>query len=99
MRSHKNILTRLAVVPVLLAITIWHVWTGLRNNEHRRSFLATGAIFVLSYAGLAVSFYPHLVPPSLRIPEAATPNKSLLFQLVDAVFLISMILAYTAYSY
>ena len=87
------------MVPILLANAIWHLWTGLRNNEHWRPFLKTGAIFVLSNTGLDVSFYPNLVPPSLSVPEGATSNSSLPFQLVDAVIRISMILAYTAYSY
>lgn len=88
-----------AVVPVLMALAIWQLWSGLRNNDHLRPFLATVSIFVLSYAGLGVSFYPNLVPPSLSIAEAAAPDSSLQFLLVGAVFLIPMILAYTAYSY
>lgn len=88
-----------AVVPILLALSIWQLWTGLRNHDHLRPFLATVAIFVLSYAGLGVSFYPNLVPPSLTIAEAAAPDSSLIFLLVGALVLIPMILAYTAYSY
>jgi len=88
-----------AIVPILLALAIWQLWTGLRNGGHRRPFLATVSIFVLSYAGLGVSFYPNLVPPALSIAEAAAPESSLLFLLVGAVVLIPMILAYTAYSY
>ena len=88
-----------AMVPILLALAVWQLWTGLRNHDPMRPFLATVAIFVLSYAGLGVSFYPNLVPPSLTIAEAAAPDSSLLFLLVGAVILIPMILAYTAYSY
>ncbi len=88
-----------AIVPILLALAVWQLWTGLRNEDHLRPFLATVAIFVLSYAGLGVSFYPNLVPPALTIAEAAAPESSLLFLLVGAAVLIPMILAYTAYSY
>ncbi|MFN3844267.1 MAG: cytochrome d ubiquinol oxidase subunit II [Paracoccaceae bacterium] len=88
-----------AVVPILMALAIWQLWTGLRNEDHLRPFLATVTIFVLSFAGLGVSFYPNLVPPSLTIAEAAAPDNSLIFLLVGAVVLIPMILAYTAYSY
>ncbi len=51
------------------------LWTGLRNRDHLRPFLATVAIFVLSFAGLGVSFYPNLVPPALTIAEAAAPDE------------------------
>ena len=88
-----------AVVPVLLAVAVWQLWLGLRNEDDLRPFLATVAIFVLSYSGLGVSFYPNLVPPSLSIAEAAAPDVSLRFLLIGAVVLIPMILTYTAYSY
>lgn len=88
-----------AIVPILLALAVWQLWTGLRDRDDMRPFLATVAIFVLSYAGLGVSFYPHLVPPGLTIAEAAAPDSSLRFILVGAAVLIPMILAYTAYSY
>ena len=87
------------VVPVLLALAIWQLWVGLRNKDPMRPFLATVALFVLSYVGLGVSFYPNLIPPDLSIAEAAAPASSLRFLLVGAVVLIPMILAYTAYSY
>jgi cytochrome bd ubiquinol oxidase subunit II len=88
-----------AIVPLLLALAVWQLWLGLRNHDHLRPFMATVAIFVLSYVGLGVSFYPNLLPPSLTIAEAAAPDSSLKFLLVGAVVLIPMILAYTAYSY
>ena len=88
-----------AVVPVLLALAIWQLWAGLRNKDHLRPFLATVAMFVLSYAGLGVSFYPNLVPPTLTIAQAAAPDSSLRFLLVGAALLIPMILSYSGYSY
>lgn len=88
-----------AIVPLLLALAVWQLWKGLRDQDHLRPFLATVAIFVLSYAGLVVSFYPNLVPPSLTIAAAAAPDRSLKFLLVGALILVPMILAYTAFSY
>ena len=88
-----------AIVPLLMAIATWHLWRGLKEENHLRPFLATVSIFVLSYVGLGVSFYPNLVPPSITINAAAAPDSSLLFLLVGSVVLIPMILVYTAYSY
>ncbi|MDD9926705.1 MAG: cytochrome d ubiquinol oxidase subunit II, partial [Rhodospirillaceae bacterium] len=51
------------------------------------------------FAGIGISFYPYMVPPSLTIWQAAAPSESLSFLLVGAVVLVPMILAYTAYSY
>ena len=88
-----------AVVPILVAAAAWGLWTGLRDGRALRPLLSTMAMFVLSYVGLGVSFYPNIVPPGLTIAEAAAPDKSLAFLLVGASVLIPMILAYTAYSY
>jgi cytochrome d ubiquinol oxidase subunit II len=88
-----------AVVPVLLALAIFQLWKGLRDGDALRPFVATVAIFVLSFAGLGVSFYPHIVPPALTIAEAAAPDTSLRFLLAGAVVLVPMILGYTGYSY
>ena len=40
-----------------------------------------------------------IVPPSLTIAEAAAPDASLKFILVGTLFLLPIILAYTAYAY
>ena len=63
------------------------------------AFLAAIALFVLSYIGLGISFYPYIVPPSITIWSAAAPDTSLKFLLVGAVVLVPLILAYTAWSY
>ena len=56
-------------------------------------------MFVLSFIGLGISFYPYIVPPGLTIAEAAAPDESLWFLLAGAAVLVPMILAYTAYAY
>ena len=56
-------------------------------------------LFVLSFIGIGISFYPYMVPPSITIWQAAAPDASLLFLLVGAVVLVPLILAYTAYAY
>lgn len=87
------------IVPALVAVAAWSLWTGLRGGATARPFLSVVALFVLSFTGLGISFYPNIVPPALTIQEAAAPDSSLLFLLVGAVILIPTILAYTAYSY
>jgi cytochrome d ubiquinol oxidase subunit II len=63
------------------------------------AFLSAQGLFVLSYVGLLISFFPYIVPPVFTLWEAAAPDKSLKFLLAGAVVLIPMILAYTAYAY
>jgi cytochrome bd ubiquinol oxidase subunit II len=88
-----------AIVPLLIAACAYYLYTGLRDKNDYRPFLASLGLFVLCFIGIGISFYPYIVPPSLTIWEAAAPDKSLKFLLVGAVVLLPMILAYTAYSY
>jgi cytochrome bd ubiquinol oxidase subunit II len=86
-------------VPIMVLAAAWALWTGLRDDRAGRAFLATLAIFALSFAGLGISFFPNIVPPGLTIAAAAAPDSSLKFLLVGASVLIPLILSYTAYSY
>jgi len=89
----------LAPVPILVAATIWALLRSLSRRHDVRPFLMSLALFVLSFAGLAISVYPYIVPPSVKIRDAAAPPESLSFLLVGAVVLLPIILGYTAYAY
>jgi cytochrome d ubiquinol oxidase subunit II len=54
---------------------------------------------MLRYAGLAISIWPMIVPPSISIWEAAAPPASQRFLLVGAVLLIPLILGCNSFSY
>jgi cytochrome d ubiquinol oxidase subunit II len=88
-----------AIVPLLVLVCVYGLYTGLRDKRDYRPFLSSLGLFVLCFVGLGISFYPYIVPPSLSIWDAAAPDKSLGFLLVGALVLMPLILAYTAYSY
>jgi len=88
-----------AVVPFLLALSAFALWHGLTHDKHLQPFLAALAMFVLSFIGIGISFYPYIVPGALTIHQAAAPDSSLAFLLVGAVVLVPIILIYTGYAY
>jgi cytochrome d ubiquinol oxidase subunit II len=88
-----------AFVPLLVAICAVGLWFGLKNKRDILPFLAALGLFVVSFIGLGISFFPYIVPGALTIHEAAAPDVSLGFLLVGAVVLIPTILAYTGYAY
>jgi cytochrome d ubiquinol oxidase subunit II len=88
-----------APVPILVALATFSLFQSLATGKEVRPFLSALAIFVLSFAGLGITFYPDIIPPNVTIWEAAAPDSSLIFLLVGASVLIPLILAYTAYSY
>ncbi len=86
-------------VPALVFACAVALYVGLRDRHELTPFIASLGLFILSFIGLCVSFYPHIVPSTVTLWEAAAPPNSLRFLLAGAAFLLPVILAYTAYSY
>ncbi|RAU18297.1 cytochrome BD ubiquinol oxidase subunit II [Nitrincola tibetensis] len=62
-------------------------------------FFICKVIFVCSFAGLALSFYPFVVPNQMTLYEAASSKESLTIIFFGAVIVIPIIAAYTAVAY
>ncbi len=87
------------LMPAAVLASAFLLFRGLKNGHDAQPFFASLSLFVLCFAGIGISFYPNIVPPSLTIVDAAAPDSSLRFALVGTVILVPMILAYTAYAY
>lgn len=86
-------------VPVVTAIVAFLLWRAIdRNARYRAFFLAIG-LFLLGYLGLAVSLFPHIVPPGVTIWQAANTPSSQMFTLVGFAFALPATLIYTGYAY
>ena len=86
-------------VPILVLLCAWSLFRGLSLRHDYTPFFSAIGLFLLSYIGLGISLYPHVVPPSITIWEAAAPNSSLAFVLIGAAILVPIILIYTAQAY
>jgi cytochrome d ubiquinol oxidase subunit II len=86
-------------VPILVMLIAWQFWQGLSNRSHIKPFLCALGVFLLCFVGLGISMYPYIVPPSITLWEAAAPPESQAFLLIGALFLVPIILCYTAYAY
>jgi cytochrome d ubiquinol oxidase subunit II len=86
-------------VPVLTGGIALACWRWLQRGHDRRPFFAAVALFLLGYAGLVISWFPYLVPPSLTIWDAAAAPASQMFMLVGTLVLLPLILGYTAFLY
>lgn len=62
-------------------------------------FLGIALLFVISFIGLAYSYFPYVVPYQLLATDAASAASSLRFILVGVVIVLPLILAYTVFSY
>lgn len=62
-------------------------------------FVAAITLFALGFFGMAYSFYPYVVPEQLTIYEAASAPESLFIILIGTLFVLPMILGYSALAF
>jgi cytochrome d ubiquinol oxidase subunit II len=89
----------LSPVPLVTAFIVYRFWRAVTDRREVQPFVWSMALFLVSYLGLAISLWPHIVPPSITLWEAASPPESQVFLLVGMMFLIPTIIAYTVYNY
>ncbi|QDY70854.1 cytochrome d ubiquinol oxidase subunit II [Qingshengfaniella alkalisoli] len=89
-----------APVPIAVALLIYALARSLTEGESDwRPFLLVLALFLLCFIGLGISMWPWVIPTQLSIWDAATARKSQIFMLVGVLFILPIILGYTAYAY
>ncbi|MQM40145.1 hypothetical protein KBTX_04193 [wastewater metagenome] len=54
---------------------------------------------MFTYLSLLVSKWPYVVPPAFTFREAASAPESQLFLLIGVLFVIPIVLTYTAWTY
>lgn len=86
-------------VPLLVGLIGWQFLRSIDRRSEVMPFVLALGLFLLSYIGLGISFWPMIVPPSITIWDAATHPSSQRFLLVGAAVLVPIILIYTAYVY
>jgi cytochrome bd ubiquinol oxidase subunit II len=89
----------LAPVPLITAGLIWYVWRSLNDRSEFGPFLGALGLFVMSYIGIAISLWPMIVPGHFTLQQAAASPSTQAFLLIGTLFLLPVILVYTAWSY
>ncbi|MEX0382754.1 cytochrome d ubiquinol oxidase subunit II [Spiribacter roseus] len=75
------------------------VMRAVRRRDEGIPFVATMGLFVFTYLGLLASKWPYVVPPDYTLYDAASAPESQAFLLVGVLFVIPVVLAYTAWTY
>ncbi len=89
----------LAPVPLITAGLIWYVWQSLNDRSEYAPFFTALGLFVMSYIGIAISLWPMIVPGHFTLEQAAASPSTQAFLLIGTLFLLPVILVYTAWSY
>ncbi|MCG6119235.1 MAG: cytochrome d ubiquinol oxidase subunit II [Blastomonas sp.] len=88
-----------AQVPVLVALISFLLLRALQKRRDYAPFLLTLALFLLGMIGLGISMFPYVVPDEITIWDAATHPSSQMFMLVGTLFIVPLIIGYTAWAY
>jgi cytochrome d ubiquinol oxidase subunit II len=102
--SFPNIVL-LAPIPVITAALVVFMEVLLRQLPKPNDrwcwvpFVTTIGIFILCFHGLAYSFYPYIVPDSLKIIDAASSPEALKIILVGALIVLPVLFGYTFVAY
>jgi cytochrome d ubiquinol oxidase subunit II len=96
--SWPNILF-LSPVPFITALIALAEWYALTHDYELLPFLAGIGLFLMSYIGIAISLWPMIVPYHYTLWQAASSESTQAFLLIGTLFLLPIILMYTAWSY
>lgn len=92
-------LSLLWLLPVLAMYCSWVIYSSLKQKREGMPFVATMGLFLFTYLGLLGSKWPYMVPPDYTLWDAASDYSSQLFLLLGFLFVIPIVLAYTAWTY
>lgn len=86
-------------VPLLVVLTGWWLWRAISSQDTALPFVFVLALVFLGYSGLGISLWPTIIPPDTTIWQVDAPAQSQGFALVGTLFILPIILIYTAWSY
>ena len=87
------------IFPFLTVVTATWLFRALKNQAEAAPFIGSLILFALFYLGLLITQWPYAVPPDHTFWDAASDSGSQLFLLIGVMFLIPVILGYTAWTY
>ena len=89
----------LAPVPIITALIAFAEWYALARHHELVPFLGAIGLFLMSFIGIAISLWPMIVPYHYTLWQAASSESTQAFLLIGTLFLLPIILMYTAWSY
>ncbi len=89
----------LSPVPIITALIAIGEWYALDRRHELTPFLGAIGLFLMSFIGIAISLWPMIVPYHYTLWQAASSESTQAFLLIGTLFMLPIILMYTAWSY
>ncbi len=88
-----------ALLPLLAIGSFVMLLRTLKKRREVAPFVWTLLIFLFSFAGLALTWYPDIIPGQVSIDQAAASTSTLVFMLLGIAPLIPVMITYNVYQY
>ncbi len=89
----------LSPVPIITALIAIGEWYALERRHELTPFLGAIGLFLMSFIGIAISLWPMIVPYHYSLWQAASSESTQAFLLIGTLFMLPIVLMYTAWSY
>ena len=87
------------ILPALSLLCAWKIFSAVSKRQEGMPFVATMGLFIFTYLGLIASRWPYVVPPDYTLWDASSAYSSQLFLLLGLLFVVPVVLMYTAWTY
>lgn len=94
-----NGISAIWLLPLLAVLCAGWILRSVKQRRDGSPFVATMGMFLFTYLGLLASKFPYVVPPNYTLWDAASAHSSQLFLLLGLLFVIPIVLVYTAWTY
>jgi len=97
--AQPGVFSVLLFLSAVAALSFVYILLAVRVNSVRGPFRAAVLLFLASFAGLAISFFPDLVPGKMTIAEAASDSSTLIFMLIGIGMVLPVMVGYNLFQY
>jgi cytochrome d ubiquinol oxidase subunit II len=94
-----GVLAILAPLALLAAFAAVYVFYALHIGASHGPFRGAIGLFLASFAGLAVSLFPNVVPGRLTLAQAASDGATMAFMLCGIALIFPIMVGYNLYQY
>jgi len=86
-----------SVAALTMFVTAW--WSFGRTDHSNMAFVAVLIAEIAGVLGLVAIFYPMILPPDLKISDAASPSSTLIFLLAGFGLIVPLTATYNLYAF
>ncbi|MDB5776085.1 MAG: cytochrome ubiquinol oxidase subunit [Herbaspirillum sp.] len=97
--AQSGVFEVLLLLALVAALSFIYVLLTVRVNSVRGPFRGAVLLFLSSFCGLAISFFPDLLPGKLTIAEAASDSSTLIFMFIGIGTVLPVMVGYNLFQY